>query len=77
MPKKKQFTQQLKPFEMAPISLAEQAASYIFPANLSEEELQAAHLEIKVFRMQRLQAMTDQQRLHAELLRLKFQMEDY
>lgn len=59
------------------LSESEQAASYIFPVNLSEEELQAANLEIKVFRMQRLQAMSDQQRLHAELLRLKFQMEDY
>lgn len=59
------------------LSDAEQAESYIFPSNLSEADQHTANLEIKDLRMQRLREMTGQQRLHSELLRLKFQMEDY
>lgn len=59
------------------LSDAELAEAYVFPSNLSEEERHAANLEIREVRLQKLREMTAQQRLHSELLRLKFQMEDY
>jgi hypothetical protein len=59
------------------LSDAELAEAYIFPSNLSEEERHAANLEMREIRLQKLREMTAQQRLHSELLRLKFQIEDY
>ena len=55
----------------------ELADAYIFPNDLSPEDKAAADTELRVLRMQRLRQMTDQQRLLADLLRLKFEMEDY
>ncbi len=51
--------------------------AYVPPHGLSPAEKAVADEELKQLRMQRLREMSDQQRLYADLLRLKFQMEDY
>ena len=53
------------------------ADSMLIPADLSEEELKAAREELKAFRFQLLRTQTEEQRIHADLLRFKFLLEDY
>jgi len=55
----------------------EMVEAYIPPHGLSPEEKASADEELRLLRMQRLREMSDQQRLYADLLRLKFQIEDY
>ena len=63
--------------DFSKISDKEQAQAFIFPHGLSAEEKAEADEEVKVFRQLRLQQMTEKERVLSDLLRLKFQMEDY
>jgi plasmid maintenance system antidote protein VapI len=51
--------------------------AFVFPSDLSPDEQKSADAEMKDLRMQRLREMTESQRLLSDLLRLKFEMEDY
>jgi hypothetical protein len=55
----------------------ELAEAYIFPSELSEEEKKIADAELKKLRFEQLYKMTDAQKRTADLLRLKFQIEEY
>jgi plasmid maintenance system antidote protein VapI len=59
------------------LSAKEQAESLVFPHGLSVAEKAAADAELKQMRMLRLGQMSDTQRMYAELLRLKYQIENY
>lgn len=52
------------------------AEAHVFAHNLSPVEKQEADSEMKTLRLQRLTAMSDNQKLQSDLLRLKFLMED-
>ena len=54
----------------------ELAEAHVFAHNLSPIEKQEADTEMKILRLQRLNAMSDNQKLQSDLLRLKFLMED-
>ncbi len=54
----------------------ELAEAHVFAHNLSPIEKIEADKEMKMLRLQRLAAMSDNQKLHSDLLRLKFLMED-
>jgi hypothetical protein len=53
------------------------AEAHIPPHDLTASEINEATLELRAFRMARLRDMTDEQRLKGDLLRLRFQMENY
>jgi plasmid maintenance system antidote protein VapI len=55
----------------------ELAEAHIFQSDLTAEEKAKADIELKDLRMSRLKQLTDKQKLYADLLRLKFKMEDY
>ena len=55
----------------------ELAEAYIFPSELSAEEKKIADAELKKLRFEQLYKMTDTQKRAADLLRLKFQIEEY
>ena len=55
----------------------ELAESHIFPSELSENEKKVSDAELKRLRFLRLSQMSNSQKLLADLLRLKFQIEDY
>jgi plasmid maintenance system antidote protein VapI len=54
----------------------ELAEAHVFAHNLSPIEKTEADKEMKILRLQRLAAMSDNQKLQSDLLRLKFLMED-
>ncbi len=54
----------------------ELAEAHIFQSDLTAEEKAKADIELKDLRMSRLKQMIDKQKLYADLLRLKFKMED-
>jgi Helix-turn-helix len=53
------------------------ADAHIPPHDLTPSEMDEAIVELRAFRMARLRDMTDEQRLKGDLLRLRFQMENY
>ncbi len=53
------------------------AESFVFRNNLSTEEQQEADAEFMKLRMKRLKAMSDEQMLKGELMRMKLLMQDY
>lgn len=53
------------------------AESMMIPQDLTEEELKKSNEEIRAFRFKLLKERTEDQRIHSELLRFKFLMEDY
>ena len=53
------------------------ADSLLIPADLTEEERQQADAELRAFRMKLLQERTEDQRIYADLLRFRYQMEAY
>jgi hypothetical protein len=55
----------------------ELAEAYIFPSELNEEEKKIADAELKKLRFERLYQMSDAQKQAADILRLKFQIEEY
>jgi hypothetical protein len=55
----------------------ELAEAYIFPSELNEVEKKAADAELKKLRFEQLYRMTDTQKRAADLLRLRFQIEEY
>ena len=55
----------------------ELAEAFVFPHDLTPEEKKAADEELRKIRFQRLHAATQQQRLMADLVRLRISMEDY
>ena len=59
------------------LSNQEMVEAFVFPHELSVAEKADADAELKRLRMLRLMEMTDKQRLYADLLRLKYQMENY
>lgn len=59
------------------LSEQEMAEAIVFPHELTPDEKVAADAEIKRLRMSRLGQMSDTQQIYAELLRLKFQVEEY
>ena len=52
------------------------AESILIPADLTESEKKKAEEDIRAFRFKLLNERTEEQRVYADLLRLKFQMED-
>ncbi len=55
----------------------ELAEAHVFSHDLSSAEKKEADAELKKMRLQRLSAMSSNQKLKSDLLRLKFQIEDY
>lgn len=53
------------------------AAGYLIPEELTEAEQLEAREEFRKLRFQRLQEITEEQRLMSGLMRLRFQLEDY
>ncbi|WP_020534523.1 hypothetical protein [Lewinella cohaerens] len=53
------------------------ADSMLIPADLTAEEKKEANRELKSFRMKLLSQMTEQQRTYSDLLRFRYQLEDY
>ena len=53
------------------------ADSMLIPADLTEEELAQSNEEIRTFRMEKLRNMSDDDRIISDVMRLRFQMEDY
>jgi plasmid maintenance system antidote protein VapI len=54
----------------------ELAEAHIFTHNLTVDEKKDADSELKMLRLQRLEKMSDLQKMQSDLLRLKFQIED-
>ena len=55
----------------------EEVDAFIYPHDLPASEKTEANEDIKIFRKMRLQQMTEKDKVFADLLRLKFQIEDY
>jgi hypothetical protein len=55
----------------------ELAEAHIFAHNLSPIEKKEADEELKILRFERLRTLSVNQKLHSDLLRLKFEIEDY
>ena len=53
------------------------AESMLIPADLTEEEKRKADEEIKAFRFKLLRERTEEQRIFSDLMRFRFQIEDY
>jgi len=53
------------------------AESMLIPQDLTEEEKKIADEEIREFRFRILREQTEEQRIYSDLLRFKFQLEDY
>ena len=52
------------------------AAAFVFPQELSKQAQAEAYQELKMARHRLLEEMSEQDRIFADLMRLKFQMED-
>jgi len=48
-----------------------------FPADLTEEEKKEADKEIREYRLKLLREQSEEQRIFSDLLRFKYQLEDY
>ena len=59
------------------ISDEEIADSMLIPTDLEEEEKQQADEEIRVFRQKMLREQTEENRIYSDLMRFRFQIEDY
>lgn len=59
------------------ISEQDEVAAFIYPHGLSASEKAEADEDIRIFRKMKLQKMTEKDRIFSDLLRLKFQIEDY
>ena len=55
----------------------EEVEDFVYPHDLLASEKAEADEDIKIFRKMRLQQMTEKDKVFADLLRLKFQIEDY
>lgn len=53
------------------------AKSMLIPADLTEEERKKANEELRAFRFNLLSERTEAQRIFSDLMRFRFQMEDY
>ncbi|MEL6588541.1 MAG: hypothetical protein AAFQ87_14020 [Bacteroidota bacterium] len=53
------------------------AESFVLRSEMSQEEKQAAEEELQRLRMEKLKAMSDQQVLQSELMRMKLLLKDY
>lgn len=53
------------------------ADSMLIPEDLTEEEQQKANEEIRAFRFKLLRERTEEQRIFSDLMRFRFQMENY
>lgn len=53
------------------------ADSMLIPADLTEEEQKKANEELMAFRMKLLQEQTEDQRIYSDLLRFRYQIENY
>lgn len=53
------------------------ADSMFIPADLTEEEQKRANEELSAFRFKLLSEMTEDQRLYSDLLRFRYQLEEY
>jgi plasmid maintenance system antidote protein VapI len=53
------------------------ADSMLIPADLTEEEKAGLHQEMKEIRMQKLRDMSEEDRILADVMRLRFQIEGY
>lgn len=53
------------------------ADSMLIPADLTEEEQEEADKELRAFRLKLLSEMTEDQRLYSDLLRFRYQLEEY
>ena len=51
--------------------------SMLIPADLTKEEKVQSEIEIREYRMRKLRNMTDEDRILSDVMRLKFQIEDY
>lgn len=58
-------------------TVEEIAESMMIPADLTEEERKKADEEMRAYRFRRLKEMTEEDWIHADTLRLRFQIEDY
>ena len=58
-------------------TVAEIAASMMIPADLSEEEKAQSEAELNLYRREALARMTEQDRIISDVMRLRFQMEQY
>ena len=58
-------------------TLEEIAESMLIPADLTEEERIKANEEIREYRMKLLSQMTDEDRILSDIMRLRFQIEEY
>ena len=52
------------------------AAAFVFPQELSKQAQAEAYQELKMARHRLLEEMSEQDRIFADLMRLKFRMED-
>ena len=53
------------------------ADSMLIPADLTEEELKQANEELREFRFKLLRERTEEQRIYSDLMRFRFQIEEY
>lgn len=53
------------------------ADSMLIPQGLSDKEQEVANEELRAFRFKLIREQTEAQRIHSELMRFKFLMEDY
>ena len=53
------------------------AESMLIPADLTEEEQKQANEELSVFRFKLLAERTEEQRIYSDLLRFRYQLENY
>jgi hypothetical protein len=53
------------------------ADAMLIPADLTPEEEVQANKELKAFRFKLLAEMTEEQRIYADLLRFRYQLENY
>lgn len=53
------------------------ADSMLIPEDLTEEEQKKADEELRAFRFKLLSERTEEQRIYSDLLRLRYQLEDY
>jgi plasmid maintenance system antidote protein VapI len=53
------------------------ADSMLIPADLTAEEQEEANKELRAFRLKLLSEMTEEQRLYSDLLRFRYQLEEY
>ena len=53
------------------------AESMLIPADLTKEEREEADREMRALRMEKLRSMTEEDRILSDVMRLRFQMEDY